>query len=94
MTRYKKRRTGRDSLSRLGTTMAVLGIPLILYLALNLNSKLDGLEEKVQSASKIQTENVLRGNAPETFYVIEGDTTYLSIDGRPVPQYFTEDDRK
>lgn len=68
-----------------------LAIPIFLLLGLgfihsgehyDLESKLD------EMTPKIQTENVLREETPETFYVIDNDTTYLTIDGKPVSQYF------
>lgn len=44
------------------------------------------MEER--TVPKEHVENIFAGGKSERFYIIDGDTTYVSIDGQPVQDYF------
>ena len=44
---------------------------------------------KLEKATTLQTKNVLGARStPEKFYVVNGDTAYIEMDGKPVRDYF------
>ncbi|MDD4878792.1 MAG: hypothetical protein PHO02_07240 [Candidatus Nanoarchaeia archaeon] len=44
----------------------------------------------INTSHQVQTANIIEGSAPEKFYVIDGQRTYLEIDGKPVAEYLKE----
>lgn len=51
--------------------------------------KVNVLEKKVSATIDIE-QNVLGGKAPEKFYIINGDTAYIKIDGKLIGEYFSK----
>jgi hypothetical protein len=51
-------------------------------------NKVNTLEQKVSVLTDVKKQNVLGGKVPEKFYVINGDTAYVEIDGKSTGEYF------
>ena len=67
-------------------TILMIGATIDSSKIAKIKEGLESLEKKVEP--KIQTRNIIGKEIPDKFYVINNDTSYVSIDGKPVKDYF------
>ena len=83
----------QDRMKGLNAKWANCGVPelergMTIRIGLILE-KVNVLEKKVSATIDIE-QNVLGGKAPEKFYIINGDTAYIKIDGKLIGEYFSK----
>lgn len=57
-------------------------------------SKIDSIDSKLTQLTRKYESNVLGNRAPETFYVLNGDTAFVKIDSTPVSSYAVRPGKK
>lgn len=76
--------TNEDFWGYLIATFVVAGIGMGISNKVLLEEKIEEIKPKIQEAQ------VLGNETPERFYEIDGQRVYLTIDGKPIEQYFAE----
>ena len=56
---------------------------------ISLDNKVNSIERKLEQYN-LKEENVLGGMQPETFFEIDGQRYFLTVDGKPLEQYLRE----
>lgn len=53
------------------------------------NGRLQTLETMMKEISpRVHVQNIVGNDIPEQFYIIDGDTTYITVDGVPAKEYY------
>ena len=77
-----------EAMLRVGTLIAVVSTSYYLHKGLEkITDELKGLR-RVQLGCHIIQKDVLGGNLPEQYLEINWQCFYLTIDGKPIEQYF------